>query len=446
MNTTLWYVIAGAVFVMMALASSLLKRLPLSTSLLYLVLGVGIGPLGLGLLHVDPVTHAGYLERLSEIAVLISLFAAGLKLRASLRDRVWRVPLRLAFGAMLITVALIAWIGVAALGLPLGAAILLGAVLAPTDPVLASDVQVEDPTDRDRLRFGLTGEAGLNDGAAFPFVILGLALLGGEQLGQLGWRWLLIDVLYAGAGGLATGWLLGTLVGRVVIYLRREHREAVGLDDFLALGLIALAYGVGHLVHVYGFLAVFAAGLALRHLELKANEEKPPEASQVIVDASATDTATDAEHAPAYMAQAILGFNEQLERIAEVAMVLLLGSLLIPLLPSIPAEARWFIPLLLLAIRPAAVIISLIGTGVRAPEQALIAWFGIRGIGSVYYLMYAITHGLPEEYTPPLLGITIATIVASIVVHGISVTPLMQRYRRSSEARRPVASGPQAMP
>jgi NhaP-type Na+/H+ or K+/H+ antiporter len=146
------------------------------------------------------------------------------------------------------------------------------------------------------------------------------------------------------------------------------------------------------------------------------------------------------------MAQAILGFNEQLERIAEVAMVLLLGSLLIPLLPSIPAEARWFIPLLLLAIRPAAVIISLIGTGVRAPEQALIAWFGIRGIGSVYYLMYAITHGLPEEYTPPLLGITIATIVASIVVHGISVTPLMQRYRRSSEARRPVASGPQAMP
>ena len=124
--------------------------------------------------------------------------------------------------------------------MPLGAAILLGGLLAPTDPVLAADVQVEHPGDRDRLRFSLTGEAALNDGSAFPFVMLGLGLLGLHELGAFGWRWLAFDVVWAVRGGLAIGWLLGMLVGRLVLYLRRTHKEAVGLDDFLGLGLIAL--------------------------------------------------------------------------------------------------------------------------------------------------------------------------------------------------------------
>jgi NhaP-type Na+/H+ or K+/H+ antiporter len=321
---------------------------------------------------------------------------------------------------------------VTALGLPLGVAVLLGAVLAPTDPVLASDVQVDDPTDRDRLRFGLTGEAGLNDGTAFPFVMLGLGLLGLHEIGQLGWRWLLVDVLYATIVGLGCGWGLGMLVGRLVIYLRREHREAVGLDDFLALGLIALAYGVAHFLHVYGFLAVFAAGLALRHLELEANAEKPAEVVRVAEDEA--EVSTDAERAPAYMAQAILGFNQQLERVAEVALVVLLGSLLVPLLPVVPPAALWFVPLLLLVIRPLAVVLALLGVRGPPQERALMAWFGIRGLGSIYYLMYAITHGLAAEYAVLLYGLTIAVVLTSVVVHGISVTPLMAHYRRISRA------------
>ena len=157
---------------------------------------------------------------------------------------------------MTITVGLVALVGVYVLGLPLGAAILLGAVLAPTDPVLASDVQLESAADTDRFRFSITGEAGLNDGTAFPFVMLGLGLLGLHELGEGGWRWLTVDVVWAITGGLAIGAAGGMAIGRLVVYLRREHKESVGADEFLALGLIAFVYGAAVLTHTYGFLAV----------------------------------------------------------------------------------------------------------------------------------------------------------------------------------------------
>ncbi|HEU4532851.1 MAG TPA: cation:proton antiporter, partial [Polyangiaceae bacterium] len=257
-----WSLILGALLVVMALTSSFVKRLPLSTSVLYLAVGFALGAHGAGLFHFDPLRDAGLLERLAEIAVLISLFTTGLKSSPAMSDRSWHLPLRLAFTSMALTVALLAAAGVFLLGLPLGAAVVLGAVLAPTDPVLASDVQLEHHGDRDRLRFALTGEAGLNDGTAFPFVMLGLGLLGLHPLGAWGWRWLALDVAWAVAAGLGIGWLLGTTVGRTVLYLRSVHKEAVGLDEFLSLGLIGLAYGAALLAHAYGFLAVLAAGLA----------------------------------------------------------------------------------------------------------------------------------------------------------------------------------------
>jgi NhaP-type Na+/H+ or K+/H+ antiporter len=433
MAVSLWYLIVGAVFALMALARSHLQRLPLSTSLLYLLVGIGIGPAGLGLLRLDPVADAALLERLTEVAVIISLFTSGLKLRAALRDPIWRIPLRLAFLSMLITVALIALAGVLGLGLSLGAAVLLGAILAPTDAVLASDVQVERPSDQDRLRFGLTGEAGLNDGSAFPFVMLGLGLLGLHELGAYGWRWLAVDLLWATVAGLGAGWLLGQVIGRLVVHLRQAYRAAVGLDDFLALGLIALAYGAAHVIHAYGFLAVFAAGLALRHIELKANDDHQPEPAEVDAQPGDEALATDPDQAPAYMAQAVLGFNEQLERAAEVAMVVVLGSILVPLLPAAPAAAIWFIPLLLLVIRPAAVLLGLIGSATGPLQRLLSGWFGIRGIGSLYYLMYALTHDVAGELATTLVALTVLTVAVSIVAHGISVTPLMRRYSREVE-------------
>ena len=190
MTAILWFLIAGLFLIGIALFETLLERLPLTTATLYLALGLAVGPLGLALVTLDPIDASALLERVTEVAVIISLFSAGLKLRLPFRDRRWRLPLQLAFVSMTISVGLVALTGVYGLGLPVGAAVLLGAVLAPTDPVLASAVQVSTPTDRDRLRFTLTGEAGLNDGTAFPFVMLGLGLLGLHELGAGGWRWM----------------------------------------------------------------------------------------------------------------------------------------------------------------------------------------------------------------------------------------------------------------
>ena len=428
-DAVIWFIVSGALFIAMALAGSFVARVPLTPSVLYLGVGILLGPYAAGLLKVSPTEHAGFLERLSEIAVIVSLFTAGLKLRTPLTNRRWWLALRLAALSMVITVALVATAVVVAFGAPWGLGLIVGAILAPTDPVLASDVQVEHPFDTHRVRFSLTAEASLNDGTAFPFLMLGLGLLGLHDLGEpYWWRWIAVDVAWASAAGLGLGAVLGTAVGTLVLYLRRTHREAVGLDDFLALGLIALTYGLALACHAYGFLAVFAAGLALRRVE----RESSMEAGQSVVPmvphdaAGAEEVATDPKQAPAHMAQALLVFNEQLERIGEVAVAVVLGALLSPAIFT--PHVLWLAPLLLLAIRPVAVGLGLLGSRADMRERALIAWFGIRGVGSIYYLMFALTHGLPPEFRDLTIGLTLSTVALSIVVHGLSVTPVMARW------------------
>lgn len=428
MTAILWFLLVGVLLVLLAISGSFLKRIPLSTGVLYLLVGIGVGPAGLNLFTVDPVEQAALLERITEVAVIVSLFAAGLKLRSPLTDSRWIIPFRLASLSMVITVALITLVVTLGMGLPLGAGVLLGAVLAPTDPVLASDVQVEHPADRDRLRFSLTGEAGLNDGTAFPFVMLGLGLLGLHEIGAGWWRWIAVDVVWAVLAGIGVGTLSGAAVGGLVVYLRRTHKEAVGLDDFLGLGLIALSYGTALLIHSYGFLAVFTAGLALRRIERKATgDDRPP--PEVVAAGKTEDSATDPDAAPAHMAQAVLGFSEQLERILTVAVVVLLGGMLAQ--TYISERALWFVPLFLFVIRPFAAWVGLLGTGADASQQRMIGWFGVRGVGSVYYLTFAIHKGVPTELAEPLTALMLATIVTSIVLHGVTVTPLMRRYQRT---------------
>jgi NhaP-type Na+/H+ or K+/H+ antiporter len=259
--------------------------------------------------------------------------------------------------------------------------------------------------------------------------MLGLGLLGVHELGASGWRWFAVDLVWAVAAGIGIGALLGTLLGRLVIFLRREYREGVGLDDFLALGLIALSYGLALVLHAYGFLAVFAAGVALRRVEMRYTGPKPlPDVTGAGLAGGQAEVSVDANKAPAYMAQAVLGFNEQVERIGEVALVVVLGGLLatVPLMP----EAFWFVPLLLLVIRPAASLVGMGWSDTSHLQRGLIAWFGIRGIGSIYYLMFAISHGLDAVLARQLTGLTLAVLVVSIVVHGVSVTPLMGWYAR----------------
>jgi NhaP-type Na+/H+ or K+/H+ antiporter len=432
MDAAAWYLATGLILIAMALTSSLLSRMPLSASMLCLVVGVVLGPYGVGMLRLDFARNAGLLERLTEVGVIVSLFTAGLQLRLPLMRPEWWASLRLASLGMVITVALITGLGLW-LGLPLGAAIILGAVLAPTDPVLASDVQVKDAMDSEPLRFVLTGEAGLNDGTAFPFVMLGLGLLGLHEIGDAAWRWWSVDLVWAVVAGLAIGAAAGTAIGKLVLYLRAQHREALGLDNFLAVGLIALSYGVSIAVMAYGFLAVFAAGVALRRIERQSGGQTPDESLRELAATGAGSEIATAPHtAPVYMAEAVLQFNSNLERFAEVVLVIVLGALLRVELLSV--HLAGLVLVVLLIIRPAAAYFSLIGSNMSPLQRRYIAWFGIRGIGSLYYLSYALGHGLRGPEVETLINITLATVAVSIVAHGVSVTPLMNYYGRVKAA------------
>src|SRR5512139_2772260 len=329
MSVPLWSLLVGILLITMVLAGTLLTRLPVSSAMIYLAAGFALGPEGLAVITPNPTRYAGALELAAEVAVLISLFSVGLRMGIPLRDRRWWLPLRLAFVSMALTVGLIAAVGVWGLGMSLGAAVLLGAILAPTDPVLASGLQAEPGIDPDRLRFSLAGEGGLNDGTAFPFVMLGLGLLGLHELGAGGWRWWAVDLLWATAGGLAIGATMGALVGNLVVFLRTRHKEAVGLNEFLSLGLMAVAYGLAQLCVASGFLAVFAAGLALQRVKERPRAgtrslDATPQARVPPDDALATHS----HHASAAMTLAVQDFNEQLEKLAELAIVLLVGAML----------------------------------------------------------------------------------------------------------------------
>jgi NhaP-type Na+/H+ or K+/H+ antiporter len=322
-------------------------------------------------------------------------------------------------------VGMLAVIGVWLLALPLGAAILLGGILAPTDPVLASGVRSEPGARPDVLGFSLAGEGGLNDGTAFPFVMLGLGLLGVQDLGPGLARWWGIHLLWATLGGLAIGAVLGAATGWLVVYLRSRHNQAVGLDEFLGLGLVGMAYGVAEVSLASGFLAVFAAGLALQRVR-----ERPPPRGGPVLAATEVRSAMavpDAQPYPAgAMQDTVQTFNEQMEKLAELALVLVVGAMLAYARP-LPA-VWWFVPLLLLVLRPLSVVFAIPGERLSAPQQAMIAWFGIRGIGSVFYLLFALGHGLAPRIAGTLVSLTLWTIAASIIAHGITAQPLMVRY------------------
>jgi NhaP-type Na+/H+ or K+/H+ antiporter len=438
MSLAEWSLFVGVLLVTMVLAGTLLGRLPLSSAMVYLALGWLLGPAATNVLRPDPLLHAAVLERLAEVALLISLFAVGLQLGVPLRDRRWRLPLRLAFVSMAAMVAMVAAIGVWLLDLPLGAAVLLGAILAPTDPVLASEVQSDPGSHPDRVGFSLAGEGGFNDGAAFPFVMLGLGLLGMHELGPGLARWWSIDLAWATVGGAAIGGALGAATGRLVVYLRSRHREAVGLDEFLGLGLVGMAYGIAQLSLASGFLAVFAAGLALQRVREQPRPHTRPLAAAAGSEGHSYDTlATHSHHASATMRDSVQGFNEQLEKLAELALVLVVGAMLAYAKP-LPAT-WWFVPLMLLGLRPLSVVAATAGEGLTGPQLAMIGWFGIRGIGSVFYLLLALRMGLVGRAADTLVSLTLWTVAASIVAHGVTAQPLMRRYvgwRKRGRAKR----------
>jgi sodium/hydrogen antiporter len=428
MTSAQWFLLMGGLLLARGLTASLLTRLPVTPAIIYLAVGLLVGPTVLNVFHFNPLKESALLEVLTEVAVLISLFSAGIKMPAPVSFARWRTPILLASVSMAVSVGLVTAFAYFFLGLPLGAGVLLGAILAPTDPVLATDVQIRHPGDRDQLRFTLTCEAGMNDGSAFPFVMLGMGLLGLHDLGEFGLRWALVDVLWATAAGIAIGLISGSALARLGWKLRSAPHEHKLMDDFLGLGLIGVVYGLSLQVDAWGFLAVFFAAVSLRQTELKLasgvrSSTGQPQNGKIFPEA---EHANADNELPSTVSGGSLVFKEHLERLSELMLVLLIGGTLF--IDSWSWRAVGLALFLFMVARPISVLAALLGSRTSWPIRGMVGWFGVRGIGSLYYLMYAIQHGLPEDLALELIQLTLIAVSLSILVHGTSVKPLMSRF------------------
>ena len=390
----------GILLLTVTLGSGWISRLPLSYALIYLIVGIGLGPYGINLIQLRP--EAIFLERLTEFVVIVSLFSCGLKMNRPLQLWAWNSTARLIGFLMPISIFAVAAVAHWFVKLDWGPAILLGAILAPTDPVLASEVQLANIDDRDELRFGLTSEGGLNDALAFPFVYFGIYALKDNNWPNWFSQWAAIDLLWAVSAGI----VMGILVAKAVTWIDRQlqrYRPADELmEDFIALSTILLTYSLTEVVNGYGFLAVFVAGIVVQRSYR--DPEKP-------------------------LSQ--LHFTERIEKLMEVGTILILGSLLrLEALVAHGSYALLIAGLLIFFIRPVGTWISTIGSRLHPASRLLCGWFGIRGVGSIYYLTYAFGHGLKGEIGEKIAWITFTTIVISVIVHGISATPLMNWYDR----------------
>lgn len=399
------------------------EKQPFSFPILALGLGYAAFALPLGLPPAYPQPHTTLVLHLTEIGVIISLMGVGLKIDRLPNLRTWRTTWRLLGICMPLTIA-----GVAVLGWWLGlapaVAVLLGAALAPTDPVLASDVQVgepeveipqdsnpadletasqeENPREKeDDLRFTLTSEAGLNDSLAFPFTYLALLMLT-EGAAPSNWleKWLLVDVAYKIVVGVALGVALGWVLSRLLLKLPVDSEREKMTTGMGALAGTLLLYGVTESLGGYGFLATFIGALTIRHQER-----------------------TDESH------RSLHAFAEQSEQLVMTGFLIALGGAIASgLLAPLTWEAALLGLLLVFVIRPAAGLIALLGER-RLPwlDRAIASFFGIRGVGCVFYLAFALEQAaFPQE---DVLWATCGfVIVLSVCVHGITATPVM-RYR-----------------
>ncbi|AKF09306.1 cation:proton antiporter [Sandaracinus amylolyticus] len=435
--------IGGALFVLVALGAAALRDRPVTVAIFYLALGVALGPFGVGAMA--PRIDDPWLLRLTEVAVLGSLFASGLKVRAPWRSPGLRAAVLLAGPGLAITAALVAIGAHLALGMAWDAALLLGAVMAPTDPVLASEVALRSPRDENALRAALTVEAGLNDGTAFPLVALGvLAVTSAAPLDATTLAtWALDRVLWAVPAGLVIGAAIGWTTGRVAFVARARAGRTEGIDELLAVGVVALSYVAAEAVHAWGFLAVFASGVALRRAELRvvASAGLPDErvSPRLELDERAPadalmqpEVSDEARRHPTVAAATVLHDTSRLagtlERVGEIAVVVCAGAML----------ARSFDPaglalaaVLFLVARPAGVLVTLARSPFAAREKAVAGWLGIRGAGTLYYLAWAANEGALGGSAAHVADLAITCVATSIVLHGVTATPLVRRIDRA---------------
>ncbi|WP_019986510.1 cation:proton antiporter [Rudanella lutea] len=408
---TLVLVVFGVAILAVAWLPSVLEHYPLSYPIVFIIGGWAFYQFPLGLPDPRPTSHPELATHLTELCVIVALMGTGLKIDRRFRWRTWKLPLRLVWLTMTVTILVFAglnwWWG----GWPLATALLLGAALAPTDPVLAGDVQVGDPNEgkEDTVRFALTAEAGLNDGLAFPFVYLaiGLATATSATLPTTLTTWVWNDLLYRVGMGVLGGWLSGRLLSYLIFGLPQRISIKTSAYGFVALAVTLFSYGITEMLHGYGFLAVFVAAITIRSYER-------------------THEYHEYMHA----------FSDQIERIL-IALLLLLfgGSLALGLLDSLQWIDALMGVLLVFVIRPLGGWLTLHRAGAYGLERWVVASFGIRGIGSFFYVAYALQQA-PFANPERIWALTGWIVLLSICIHGALATPVMKYLDR--QMARPV--------
>ncbi|HEX8401867.1 MAG TPA: cation:proton antiporter [Allosphingosinicella sp.] len=348
----------------------------------------------------DPVSTPRPWELIAELCVVVSLFGTGLRIDRLARRNLWMPTARLLVIAMPLCIILVALVGWAAAGMTFAGSLLLGAILAPTDPVLAGDVQVGPPHEGGEhpVRFALTTEAGLNDGLAFPFVHLGIAIVaaGGLSFGLAG-EWLVRDVIYRVAVGAAAGAAVGWLLGKVLFDWPRENALSKTGSGVIALAGVLLAYGATELVEGYGFIAAFISGFALRRSETHHRFHRR-----------------------------LHDFSEALEHSLTAIILVAIGAALPMLWSYFEWQHAAIGAALIFLIRPAVAWVSLAGTKFGGRERLVVSFYGVRGIGSVYYLAYA-GHYVELVNEPQLWATVAFTILLSTIVHGLTAGLAVER-------------------
>jgi NhaP-type Na+/H+ or K+/H+ antiporter len=368
------------------------RRPPAASALLMLFGMLGALWLPESFAGLDPISAPELWEVTAEIVVIVVLFSTGLRIDNLGSWRLWRPTLMLLAVTMPLTIAAIAAMGWAMAGMTVAGAVLLGAVLAPTDPVLAGDVQVGPPLEgrEHPVRFALTTEAGLNDGLAFPFVYLALHLALQDWSLALLVEWLAWDVIYRIGVGVVLGGAVGWVLGQILFRVPSRSSLAETGTGILSLAAVLLAYGMVEIAEGYGFIAAFVAGAAVRQVERQHPYHKR-----------------------------LHSYSEALETAVTGLLLVLLGAAM----PGLWSYLTWQHSVigfgLLLLIRPLAGILGLIGSDLVFRERAVVAFYGVRGIGSVYYLGYAATH---VEFVDigSLWALATFTIFASTLIHGLT--------------------------
>lgn len=414
-----YLIMAGLGFatIIMAWLPSFSKKLKISSPILLLLIGFGLFLIGLPLGWPDPLWNDEGLMYYSEAVVIISLMGAGLKIGANYDLKSWRKPLLLVFVTMPICMLSAYFLGQYFLLLSVPSSLLLAAVLAPTDPVLAAEVQLDDPMEEqeheDNVRFTLTAEAGLNDGVAFPFSYLAVMVAQAGSWAAFNfteWFWdkLLLKIVIGIVIGLFIGWMIGLIMDRLHKYM--GVKTFVG---FLSLSLTFMTYGVSEALHGYGFLAVFFAGFALRYYE-KVDQNYKKKLGEFI---------TEMEHL-----------------LMVVYIILFGGSIMNGMLTLTDWKGILFAFLFVLVIRPVAGLIGLAGVKEGFKSKLAVSFFGIRGIGSIFYLSWAFVTFDYFEYKNELYAITAYIILISIVLHGLTAPTAIEYFRKKSQKTQEEAS------